>query len=159
MLTTPIMNTSDISVINSQCTRGWELAKRSEYWHRFTNDDVHLLKWSAIPFGSHSLILGRLIWNFTNWRSEFRFWIFCLYKWKWTGDDRQSHTKLSYLLTGRRSCVGESLARMELYIFYASWVKAFHIKLETDDTAPNLTASCFGIVQPQPHKLRMVPRS
>ena len=55
--------------------------------------------------------------------------------------------------------MGEALARMELYIFYASWVKAFHIKLETDDTVADLTGSYGGIVQPKPHKLRMIPRS
>jgi cytochrome P450 len=59
---------------------------------------------------------------------------------------------------GRRSCAGEALARMELYIFFTSLVKNFEICLENDDTVPDMNGINTAVYQPKPFKLRMTAR-
>jgi cytochrome P450 len=60
---------------------------------------------------------------------------------------------------GRRSCAGEGLAKMELYIFFASLVKNFEIRLESDDTVPDMVGKQTDVYQPNPFKVRMTARN
>jgi cytochrome P450 family 2 subfamily J len=59
---------------------------------------------------------------------------------------------------GRRSCAGEALARMELYLFFTSLVKNFEIRLEKDGAVPDMVGRQVGINQPRPFKVRMISR-
>ena len=61
-------------------------------------------------------------------------------------------------LLGKRRCLGEALAKAEIYILFAAVMQRFHVRLpegvDTLDTRPlsNSTADT------QPHKLRFIPR-
>lgn len=59
---------------------------------------------------------------------------------------------------GRRVCLGESLARMELFLFLTAIIKEFDILPEKEDNLPKL-AGMLGITYtPYPYKLRAVKR-
>ena len=61
-------------------------------------------------------------------------------------------------VTGRRICLGESLARMELFLFVVSLVQRFELYPEDDQSQPALQPH-FGVTRsPQPFKFRAVPR-
>uniref|UniRef100_A0A1I8JRG4 Cytochrome P450 n=1 Tax=Macrostomum lignano TaxID=282301 RepID=A0A1I8JRG4_9PLAT len=61
---------------------------------------------------------------------------------------------------GRRSCLGESLAKAEVFLLFASLLQKFNIEL-TDDClklGEDLLVGTDGIVRaPEPHQLRLVP--
>ncbi|NWH58063.1 CP2DH protein, partial [Geococcyx californianus] len=59
---------------------------------------------------------------------------------------------------GRRVCLGEQLARMELFIFFTTLMQKFTFVLPEDKPRPQAD-SCFSFLNvPQPHQLRAVPR-
>ncbi|XP_043963394.1 cytochrome P450 2K1-like isoform X1 [Gambusia affinis] len=60
---------------------------------------------------------------------------------------------------GRRVCLGESLARMELFIFFATLLQHFRFSPPAGVTEEelDLTPRVGGIVNPQPHTLCVVP--
>uniref|UniRef100_A0A1I8ITK2 Cytochrome P450 n=1 Tax=Macrostomum lignano TaxID=282301 RepID=A0A1I8ITK2_9PLAT len=62
---------------------------------------------------------------------------------------------------GRRSCLGESLAKAEVFLLFASLLQKFNIEL-TDEClklGEDLLVGTDGIVRaPEPHQLRLVPR-
>jgi cytochrome P450 len=59
---------------------------------------------------------------------------------------------------GKRKCLGESLAKMELFIFFAGIINKFEIKLANENEIPS-TAYRPGItLSPYPFKLRFIAR-
>ena len=59
---------------------------------------------------------------------------------------------------GKRKCLGESLAKMELFIFFAGLINKFEIKLANENDVPS-TAYRPGItLSPYPYKLRFIAR-
>ncbi|NXY50218.1 CP2DH protein, partial [Ceuthmochares aereus] len=59
---------------------------------------------------------------------------------------------------GRRVCLGEQLARMELFIFFTTLMQKFTFVLPEDQPQPRKD-SCFSFLNsPYPYQLRAVPR-
>lgn len=60
---------------------------------------------------------------------------------------------------GKRMCLGEMLARMELFIFFTSLMHAFDLKLPEGASLPSLTGN-FGItLSPDPYEVCLLPRN
>ncbi|KGL85739.1 Vitamin D(3) 25-hydroxylase, partial [Tinamus guttatus] len=59
---------------------------------------------------------------------------------------------------GRRICLGEQLARMELFIFFTTLLQKFTFVLPEDQPKPRedryFSLTCF----PQPYQIRALPR-
>ncbi|XP_071137185.1 cytochrome P450 2C3-like [Mytilus edulis] len=60
---------------------------------------------------------------------------------------------------GKRTCPGESLARMELFLFITSMVKKFHILPEIDGIFPSSKGQLGIAYVPNPFKVRFVERN
>ncbi|XP_066271011.1 cytochrome P450 2D4-like [Branchiostoma lanceolatum] len=59
---------------------------------------------------------------------------------------------------GRRVCLGEQLARMELFLFFSTLLQSFSFKTPEGASPPN-TAGILGFsLKPQPFKLCAIPR-
>lgn len=69
--------------------------------------------------------------------------------------------KLSFLCSGRRVCLGESLARMELFIFFSSLLQHFRFTPPpgVSEDQLDLTGVVGITVNPSPHKLCAVKRT
>ena len=52
---------------------------------------------------------------------------------------------------GKRSCLGETLARMEFYLFASRLIHQFHFELPLDQTAHNLEPNIGAIRGPKPY--------
>ncbi|XP_076452542.1 cytochrome P450 2B4-like [Babylonia areolata] len=60
--------------------------------------------------------------------------------------------------TGKRSCLGESLARTELFLYLSTLIQRFHFLPPEDGQLPSLEG-IMGITKfPHPFKVRIVPR-
>lgn len=59
---------------------------------------------------------------------------------------------------GRRMCLGESLARMELFLFLSSMVQRFQFLPPEDGQLPSLDGILSVTYSPKPFKVRAVPR-
>ncbi len=57
-----------------------------------------------------------------------------------------------YYFAGKRSCLGEQLARMELYIFYTHLMHRFDLKKSADTGSLKLEAKPGGVLTPYPYK-------
>ena len=57
---------------------------------------------------------------------------------------------------GPRSCLGEGLAKMELFIFFTSILQRFH--LQVADGTPTLNPVSGLNLSPHPYQIRFVPR-
>ncbi|XP_061493503.1 cytochrome P450 2D26-like [Rhineura floridana] len=60
--------------------------------------------------------------------------------------------------TGRRACVGEPLARIELFIFFTNLLRAFKYQLPEGEKEVSLEAINVGVCQPHPYKVLALPR-
>ena len=60
---------------------------------------------------------------------------------------------------GRRVCLGESVARMELFLFLTTIVREFDLVPETDGVLPNLDGELGITYTPHPYKLRALKRT
>lgn len=60
---------------------------------------------------------------------------------------------------GPRSCLGENLARMEIFLFFTAMLTHFELHLPDPKSPADLTP-VFGISQaPKSYKMRLVPRT
>ncbi|NXE20631.1 CP2D3 protein, partial [Ardeotis kori] len=59
---------------------------------------------------------------------------------------------------GRRACLGEQLARMELFIFFTALLQKFTFVLPEDQPKPQENAHFFFINIPHPYQVRAIPR-
>ncbi|KAK7471836.1 hypothetical protein BaRGS_00035495 [Batillaria attramentaria] len=60
--------------------------------------------------------------------------------------------------TGRRVCLGESLARMELFLYLAAMIQHFRFLPPEDGQMPSLEGILGVICSPKPFTFRAVPR-
>lgn len=61
---------------------------------------------------------------------------------------------------GKRVCVGEGLARMELFLFMAAILQHFNLKSLVDPKDIDLSPIAIGFAKIPPHyKLCVIPRS
>ncbi|CAH2245823.1 cytochrome P450 2K6-like, partial [Pelobates cultripes] len=60
---------------------------------------------------------------------------------------------------GRRVCVGETLARMELFMFFTSLLQNFHFCLPPGITDVDLTPAVGILTPPFPYKMCAIPRA
>ena len=60
--------------------------------------------------------------------------------------------------TGKRQCLGETLAKAELFLFFTSLLAVFDILPEIDGEPPSEDFVKGVLVQPKPFKLRLCDR-
>ncbi|XP_062612895.1 cytochrome P450 2C15-like [Saccostrea cucullata] len=71
----------------------------------------------------------------------------------------EQKNKLIPFSIGRRVCLGESLAKMELFLFFTRFLQKFEIKPEDPECLPSYTEGILGITySPKPFKLRLLKR-
>ncbi|KAG1926380.1 steroid 17-alpha-hydroxylase/17,20 lyase-like [Pimephales promelas] len=59
---------------------------------------------------------------------------------------------------GPRVCVGESLARIELFLFISRLLQRFHFSVPSGASLPDLTGRFGVVLQPQRYTVRVTPR-
>lgn len=59
---------------------------------------------------------------------------------------------------GRRRCLGDVLARMELFLFYASIMHTFTIELPENEPLPSLKGIIGVTISPQAFRVKLIPR-
>jgi cytochrome P450 len=60
--------------------------------------------------------------------------------------------------SGRRVCLGEALARVELYLYFTTLLQQFTLKLPEDSPLPGMKGT-YGITRaPYPYKLLAIKR-
>lgn len=59
---------------------------------------------------------------------------------------------------GPRVCVGESLARLELFLFLSSLLQRMSFNLPDGASPPNLQGRLGVVLQPLPYKVVVTPR-
>lgn len=59
---------------------------------------------------------------------------------------------------GRRMCLGDVLARMELFLFFSSLLHTFHIQLPEGDEMPSLKGIVGVTISPNQFKVCLIPR-
>ena len=57
------------------------------------------------------------------------------------------------VFTGRRMCLGDVLARMELFLFFSSVLHVFHLELPKDQPLPSLRGNAGITVTPDTYKV------
>lgn len=69
--------------------------------------------------------------------------------------------KAAFLCSGRRLCLGESLARMELFLFFTYLIQHFHFTPPpgVSEDELDLTPAVGLTLNPSPHKLCAVSRA
>ncbi|XP_064648389.1 cytochrome P450 2J4-like [Lineus longissimus] len=69
----------------------------------------------------------------------------------------KNQDKLIPFLIGRRSCIGEALARMELFMFFTGWLQRFTISCPKGQTIPK--GRMYSIIkQPKEYQVCFTPR-
>ena len=66
---------------------------------------------------------------------------------------------LFFVSPGRRACLGESLARMELFLFLSAMVQRFIFLPPEDGEMPSFQGILGVTLSPQPFRVRAVPRN
>jgi len=61
-------------------------------------------------------------------------------------------------LVGRRACLGETLARQEMFLFFAGWMQRFNIQLGEGGQKIDEKPVVKIAMKPRPFKIRMIPR-
>lgn len=65
----------------------------------------------------------------------------------------QRHEAMIAFSVGKRVCLGESLARDELFLFTTSLLQKFSVEMDPNSPRPKLESKFNQIVTPNPHKL------
>ena len=60
---------------------------------------------------------------------------------------------------GKRRCLGETLARAELYIFFTGLMHRFKIEANPDEPLPSMIPHISVLSSPKPFKVKFVPRN
>lgn len=71
-------------------------------------------------------------------------------------------TKPEYFLpfgVGRRMCLGDVLARMELFLYFSSLLHCFDISVPEGDTLPSLKGNAGVTITPNAYKVCLTPRN
>ena len=66
--------------------------------------------------------------------------------------------KVTPFSIGKRACLGESLARMELFLFIANLLQKFEFKEEAEGKRPEIKYSCGFIRSPSPFYTKLIYR-
>ncbi len=59
---------------------------------------------------------------------------------------------------GKRRCLGETLAKMSLYLFFTGILSYFNLKMESENDYISSKSSAGVVLSPLPYKLRFMPR-
>ncbi|XP_072943520.1 cytochrome P450 18a1 [Epargyreus clarus] len=59
---------------------------------------------------------------------------------------------------GRRMCLGDVLARMEMFMFFASMMHQFDVQMAAGDAAPSLEGTVGATIAPQAFRVKFVSR-
>ncbi|XP_050666564.1 cytochrome P450 18a1 [Leptidea sinapis] len=60
---------------------------------------------------------------------------------------------------GRRMCLGDILARMEMFMFFASMMHQFDLQMDDGDALPSLEGTVGATIAPHPFQVKFIPRS
>ncbi|XP_038215552.1 cytochrome P450 18a1-like [Zerene cesonia] len=60
---------------------------------------------------------------------------------------------------GRRMCLGDVLARMEMFMFFASMMHQFDVQMESGVAPPSLEGTVGATIAPQAFRVKFVPRA
>lgn len=60
---------------------------------------------------------------------------------------------------GRRMCLGDVLARMELFMFFACMMHQFDVQMVTGDAPPSLEGIVGATIAPKAFRVRFVTRN
>lgn len=63
-----------------------------------------------------------------------------------------------YIFVGRRACLGESLAKMEFFMFFVSFLQRYNVRLPEGSTANTDVDSSPLIRQPKKYEIIFDPR-
>lgn len=76
------------------------------------------------------------------------------------GGEQYQYPRLTILVstTGRRACLGEPLARMELFLFFTCLLQRFSFSVPEDQPRPSDHGITQGMVIPPPYELCAVSR-
>lgn len=69
------------------------------------------------------------------------------------------HDALMPFSTGKRLCLGESLAKNELYMFITSIFKVFQVTWDPNEPKPGVEKVDGTVMSPRPHKLVFTERA
>ena len=64
-----------------------------------------------------------------------------------------------FFVAGKRNCVGEALAKMELFLFFTSIVQHLDISLPEGSPLPDLVGTQGITYMPKPFKVCIKPRT
>lgn len=59
---------------------------------------------------------------------------------------------------GRRMCLGEVMARMEIFLFFSSLLHSFDVGVPAGETLPSLKGIVGVTISPNPYKVCLKPR-
>lgn len=59
---------------------------------------------------------------------------------------------------GRRMCLGDVLAKMELFLFFSTLMHSFHIRLPDGEPMPSLKGNVGVTITPQMYRVCLTPR-
>ena len=110
---------------------------------------------SFIPFGIGKWMTPRSLWWYIHGEKSLPF--ICWLKSIWFSWWKDNHVMTSswynifFSLSGKRACAGESLARMEIFLFSVSLIQRFKFKMA--DKRPSLIGSLGVTLVPKPFKI------
>ena len=64
----------------------------------------------------------------------------------------------SYFISGRRSCMGENIAKMELTIFISHLLHRYTLSKESENVTLNLKPKPGGVLKPYPYRIKVTER-
>lgn len=139
------------------CSRGDKKMKKTQSKHQIKHlTEMHSFSVKCFPPSPHLLSLQKEIGNNYLTLTEFveLSTILCILL--------QNLTLLNQLFwfssTGHRVCLGEQMARVELFIFFTNLLRAFTFQLPEGVKEINLEYILGAILQPHPYKLCAIPR-
>lgn len=71
---------------------------------------------------------------------------------RFLSEDKTTVNKPKYFMpfgAGRRICLGETLARMEIFLFFSSMMHMFHLNLPKDASPPSLEGNVGITISPK----------